>query len=1273
MIHRSTSSIHRSAAFAAVALGTLLVAAPLSAQDVIDPVDPLEDQALQQEAQAQFEQSLQTFKEAFHAAVQEAAGGGAKREKNLARAEVLLEKIGGLTETVTQHAETDQTLAGYSAEQLGPVLGAHVDWVRARLRLAEGDTAGAESLAAKLGLIHDWWIIGPFDNERGRGFNVPQPPEAGIDLTASYDGKERQVAWRKIPVRERLGLVNFNAMLRPNNQACAYAVAFVKSESAQAATVRLGSDEAVRAWWNGASVLERDIRRRLGFDQDVVGVTLNEGWNTVLVKVHDQTGAWGFRARLTAPDGAPLSGITWAASDEDATAAAGAGTAATPFDGAISGGAKGYYDALGEGNEGKSARDLFHLGYLHLQRGFDSIADRKAENLLKQASELDPDNAIFKFHYAEAASPPTEMSVEKEENRQKRAREATLEMEPGYAVAYHALAGYYTSSLVNLERAEQFLRKALEINPNYLEARLDLSRVLQRRGLTAAAEKERRAVLDSPAFSSRERHARAAARELERQGRGREAIDAWKHVLSMDARSNDVRRKVAELAGKALERDDAMVVLAAITGANPYDTRALTRRAELLEGLSDYDAAAEGYRTALHIAPEDDKLLQALARVQLKAGDQDGALVTMREALRVNPKLQNVERYVEFLDPGAAPYEDDYAIAIEPFIEAAREYDNAENDGWVVLLDHIINKVNADGTSSTYTHMAAKVLTDAGVKRFDRYFPQAWGNQAVKMKTARVIKADGSIVDAKTQTFGDFRMVDFPPLVAGDIVDVEFRADERQQSFFGDYFGNVNYFADQVPMLHSKYVLITPTERDFFLNTKNIEIQPVEELKDDGATRVQTWTVENAPKIRAEQGMPARRESFPQVQVTTYESWDAFSKWWWSMIRDQHIASDSIKEKVAELVEGVDSRRGKIAAIYKFITDDIEYQAWSFGVHGYKPYTTTSIFEKKEGDCKDVSILMNTMLREVGIEAFPVLVMRERARSEEDFSLAMVQHFNHCITFVPDYDGNGTPLYLDGTNQYSHIDFTDGTDRGGKVLIVKPDGGEISQIPLGTVDDTGIDQDWTVTVNADGSAQVKGSIKFRGDIAMMIRRRFSIEGQRALMLNGILAGTFGKVKLGEFDFDDLADYSEPFESVRLTFDVERFVKGSGEVRELPSEFLQFMGDVTGMVRRPEREHDLILQTPVSMRLNVQYVLPEGWSLEAAPEDVDLQMDEAAFTSAATSDGAKLTLARNLELRGTRIKKERYAEFREGLIRASTVSKQAWKVRPGDAEANDEAE
>ena len=1253
----------------ALTIGAMLLAAssmsPGWAQDVADPVDPIEDKALREEATARFDEALADFQKAFDAAIEQAQQGGEARAMNLARAEVFLEKLEALTSITTKPADTDKFLGKYDEAKVGPLLKGQIDWHRARFLMAEGDRAGAAKLTDGLGFARDWWVIGPFDNERGKNFKTPFPVEKKIDLDADLQGKERKVAWRKIPVQPLFGTVDLDAMLRPNDQALAYAAAFVKSSKAQDAAVRVGSDEALRVWWNGKEVVTRDVRREMGFDQDVAAVHLNEGWNIVLLKVHDQTGAWAFRMRLTTPEGGKLDGVTFATDDASAREALKAEIKAEAPQAVAAGGAKAWLDQATAG-QAKKARDLFHLGYLHHRRDFDSIADRKAENILKQAAEAEPTNAVYRFHYAEAAAPPIEMDAEKEENRQRIGREKALEIDAKYAVAYRALAAYYTTSLVNLERAEEMLRKALDVNPAYVEARLDLATVLQRRGLTAQSEIERTRALDDSRSATLETAARAKAGLLESRGMGHEAIDAWKEVLRLDATGNDVRRRVAELAAASLQRDEAISVLDAIAVQNPYDLSAVRRKADLLEGADDYAGAAAALKKALEIAPEDDDVLQQLGRVQAKAGDRAAALLTFRKALDINPKLAQLERYVEYLDPDAAPYEDDYAIDEKPLLEKAAAWDNRENDGWVTVLDQTVTKVNRDGTSSNYVRQVHRILTEAGVKRYDRFFAQGWGQ--LKWKWARVRKDDGSVVEAKMSG----GMADFPPLRPGDVIDVAFRRDEREQSFFGDYFGDQQFFADYVPVLRSEYTLITPAERTFYFHQKNFDAKPVvaETEKDGQKFRTYTWRNSDAAKIKFEPGMPEPREAFPQVQVTTYKDWNEFAKWWSSMIRDQRQLTDEMRAKVAELVKGKESRFDKVRAIYEFCAGEVTYQAWEFGVHGYKPYTTSAIFEKREGDCKDKALLICTLLQEVGVEAFPVLIYADVGRSEDDLTLATVGSFNHCIAYVPDVDGKGRSMFIDGTAQYHSIESPPLMDRGAKVLIVRPEGGEIVTIPAGVPNDFGIGQKWRIALRADGGATVEGEVRWRGDLATQVRSEFSVEGQRASKLEESLTPLFGKLTLVKTEFDDLKDLSKPEAWFKVTLDVPNFAKKAGDSFNLPSAFLEqpFLALPGRFASRPARDHDLILPFMIGIDVDVTYTLPEGWTLEAKPEDADVVIPSGTFHVKSSQQGNELHLERRFEITGSRVKQTQYAAFREAVNRVTASTGQRFKVKAGAAPA-----
>lgn len=1254
---------HRLALPALVVLALVAPGRRAAAEDV-DPVDAIEDKALQLESRAQFDEALKVFEEAFKASVEQANRPGNEKNKarNLSTAEALLEKIETTTESATKQAETEKFLEGLDPQTLGPVLAGEVDSLRSRLALGKGDVERARKIASSLGIVRDWWVVGPFDNEQGRYFDRAYAPEKGLDLGGTYDGKERKVSWRKVPVDAPLGEVNLDSLLRPNDQAIAYAVAFVKSEGERPAALRLGSDEAVKAWWNGTEVLSRDVRRPMAWDQDAVGVALAAGWNVLLLKVCDQTGAWEFRARLTGADGTRLDGVSTAKTDEEAKAA----LAALPkqpqrFDGEIAAGAKAFFDGALASGENRGARDRFHLGLLHLRRSFDSAKDRAAERELKKAAEADPTNPVYWAHYGEAAAPPIEMMVEKEENRQRLAREKAVELDPKNALVWRALAAFYTDSVREPEKAEAAIRKALEINPRWAEARLELARILEWRGLPVMAEKERAKVIeDAVETASLEIAARAKADRLEREGKGDEAMKALEVVSRLDGADGDVARRTAEILAGAAKRDAALAALDRAITLNPYDAAAWQRKAEFHEGAGDLLAAEKDLKTALSIAPEDENLLQSIGRVQWKAGRRDDALASFREALRVNPRLQTLERYVEILDPSAAPFEDEYRIDVAPLIEKAKGWTNEENDGWLTLLDHSVTRVNVNGTSSSYGHYAVKILTKVGQRRWSRFgAPGGWGS-SVRWKTARLVKPDGSVVEGK-RSWG---MADFGTPDIGDVMDVEWRADQREQSFFGDYFGTIEYFADQVPMLLCRYTLITPKERTFYTHTRNFDAKPAESDTADGKWHVRTWERQDAPKVKPEPGMPGPTEVYPQVQVSTFEDWTAFGKWWWSLIRDQHILSDEMKAKAKELTKDKATLEEKVRAIYDFVTTDITYQAWPAGIHGWKPYTATAIFEKKEGDCKDKAILTNTLLQTIGVKGYPVLIRGDDTRDDEDFTLPLVNHFNHCIAYVPDVDGKGKALFLDGTAQYHSMYLPPGMDQGAKVVVMKPDGADVLQVPFGTPDDSGIDQTWDVTVDEKGDATLKGEFVWRGDYAVMARQQFSVEGQRPLILKQFLVRVFGGGSLESSDFDDLKDLSKPSTSFRVTAKVPGLAKAAGESRTLSSQFLEGLiaRGLYMLSQRPEREHDLLMNA-VALRVKATWHLPAGWTVEAPPQDADVKAPGFSFTSKAGVDGQSLSLSREIAFTAPRVKVAEYAAFRQAISKAQGLAALSWKVKP----------
>ena len=62
-------------------------------------------------------------------------------------------------------------------------------------------------IPAHLGLVVDWWVVGPFDAPGTSGFAKVFPPERSQDLAARYTGQEgREITWRRHRTADPLGL-----------------------------------------------------------------------------------------------------------------------------------------------------------------------------------------------------------------------------------------------------------------------------------------------------------------------------------------------------------------------------------------------------------------------------------------------------------------------------------------------------------------------------------------------------------------------------------------------------------------------------------------------------------------------------------------------------------------------------------------------------------------------------------------------------------------------------------------------------------------------------------------------------------------------------------------------------------------------------------------------------------------------------------------------------------------------------------------------------------
>ncbi len=150
--------------------------------------------------------------------------------------------------------------------------------------------------------MRTWKVSGPYMKDGIEGealFDVAFGPE--IDMSGT---------WKDVPFSGAQHEIAFSDLIGGTHRV-AYLRTRFESPTERKAVLELGSDDGVKVWVNRKLVHTRNVTRGVIVGDDKVEITLNKGRNTILVKVNQGVGGWGFVACLTDEHGKALAGLTF--------------------------------------------------------------------------------------------------------------------------------------------------------------------------------------------------------------------------------------------------------------------------------------------------------------------------------------------------------------------------------------------------------------------------------------------------------------------------------------------------------------------------------------------------------------------------------------------------------------------------------------------------------------------------------------------------------------------------------------------------------------------------------------------------------------------------------------------------------------------------------------------------------------------------------------------------------------------------------------------------
>jgi cellulose synthase operon protein C len=1200
-------------------------------------------------------------------------------------------------------------LAALVAERAtDPLVAAQAAYQLALQEARVGDWVAAERRFDQLGLVSEFQVVGPFDAQGRGGLErdfPPEHPEGGPAPGRHFPGKEREVQWRPGSGMRRLGALVLDGLLRPDSDAVAYVLAYVKSPEAQRAVLRIGSSGPVKAWAGGRPILERNVVREPRFDQDAAGLALPAGETALLVKTVVTAGPWRLYLRLTDEAGRPLPGVTVAASGTAVLWPPNDKVPARPTT-ARAGAQARELGALLRARTGSGARaePLLDLGrWLALSRAGDREA-KEIEAVLGRAAAAAAKDADLA---AEALLLLGERAVEEEDRRRALERAAAGTGDPGLRALALAGVGDILRGRQRASAALTAYREALALDPRSLPAVLALASEELGAGLPGTALGRLQSLPAEQRSLLRTRHAQASA--LEALGRRIEAEAERRQAFERRRTDIDLALELARAARQRGDLDRAIALQTDVVRARPELAFVPGELSRLYEGQGGPAALAAARRVlseAIARLPDEPTLHEDLGRLEIRAGNTPAGMPHLRQALALRPQNPGLRRYLARLVMDAAEargqgaddlvrdWVEDGAklaaaairptagspVAAVPGVPPARRGPD-ERSGSVVLLDKQVVRVHGNGLSERFAQRLVEVRTVEAARQESefavRYTP---GSQEVEIRKAQVYRrgADGELVVLQATGRDDRELsepwyglyydvradvVMFEGLRPGDVVEVQYTlADISGENAFGTYFGDLEYIAEAVPRRRWQYVLIGPAGRKFHFNQPGLPGRPAGQgqgviRRDEkrGGEVVYSFSASDVPRLVPEPGMPGWAEVSPYLHVSTYGSWQDVGRWYWQLIADQLTADDTVKRAAEEAVGEARSVRDKVAAMHRYVLDNTRYVALEFGIHGYKPYRVSQVLSRRFGDCKDKASLLLVLLREVGVEAEMVLLRTRRGGRVAGLPASLAV-FDHAIVHVP-----ALGLYLDGTAEFSGLDELPAEDQGATALRVSARGAELVETPtLGAAGNRAA-RVWQAALAADGSARIQESITVSGQAAAEWRQHYQTAGERQERFTKVWNARHPGATLESVEMDGTDDRNRPVVA-RSVADVPRLAEPVGD-RSLRLPVSARESDmVRTYARLSQRRYDYLISYPWQQEEELRFRLPDGWHVAGLPPSREERspFGQFHFEVSAPEGSREVVVRSRLEVSRTRIKPGEYLAFRgflgalDGTLRASVV-------------------
>ncbi|MCD6413576.1 MAG: DUF3857 domain-containing protein, partial [Elusimicrobia bacterium] len=569
-------------------------------------------------------------------------------------------------------------------------------------------------------------------------------------------------------------------------------------------------------------------------------------------------------------------------------------------------------------------------------------------------------------------------------------------------------------------------------------------------------------------------------------------------------------------------------------------------------------------------------------------------------------------------------------------------------------------EVFSDSTSVSEITKAIKIFNDRGKRKFaEVHLSYDSTYESIEVLEAYTIKKDRTVVAVSGQHIRDVskylnfplysnarvKIISMPEVTPGSVI--FYRVKYKANKLIAGRHIVLRYGIQGFePYIRQKFKLILPGNfspnvrifRSGFLR-KKVDLSHKFHLS--GGKKIYEWSFPEIQEIIPEDRQPPWCEIVDGFRLSTFSSWNEIYEWWEKMLKDRFVATSEIKTQVKRLTSSAKSKMERARNIHNWVASQIRYVAVEYGEAGYRPHRAGEIFANKYGDCKDQAILLITMLKKAGIDAWPVLIGTKGVFELLDDFPELV--FNHAIACTKI---NGELIFLDATAETTPFGDLPSGDQGRKVLVFFDDGYKILKTPVFESAWNRVEKEMKIKIRKDETISADRIVKTFGVYDQGQRywlkytKPVKIKEQLEKKVNSITP----QAQLKKYKISDILDMTKPC-ILEMKFEGKDYLKKAGNFRLLP----QWGGVGVSLVSKEERKYPIDSDFPSQEIIRYEVKFPKNWLVKFLPAEIKEENEWFSYERKFSVKDDTLFYEEKTVDRGKNVDVSQYSEYRKIIL------------------------